>query len=200
MGSALPVAMAAWPGRATAGILPPKHPVTGPALAVLVDAALPPARAFAARAAQLGVPVLALPDGDPTGAWLTLLRPAWQRGPARVVGLTAPATLFCLEQLALAHGLRVTFHAEHRLGHDRAATHALQRAAPGHGAHAALARGGAQWPARLAHSLLSPPPRPRRPFPGAVQAASGVPGRSLAGLPPALADGERLLASWIIDA
>jgi hypothetical protein len=45
--------------------------------------------------------------GDPTAAWLELLDPLWRNGPATVAGMTSPSALFCIEQMAHSHGMRV---------------------------------------------------------------------------------------------
>lgn len=39
-------------------------------------------------------------NGDVTPVWSGTLRPLWRTGEARVVGVTRPPALFCLEQLA----------------------------------------------------------------------------------------------------
>ena len=39
-------------------------------------------------------------NGDVTPVWSGTLRPLWREGEARVIGVTRPSALFCLEQLA----------------------------------------------------------------------------------------------------
>lgn len=153
---------------------------------VLFEESMAPARLFAQSMASRGIATLALREGDLTRAWLHTLRPGWQRGDTCLAGLTLPASLFCLEQLAFEHGRRVIFHAEHVLLPGERVTHQLHRTAfPLEGA--ALDQAGARWPLRLAGELSTP------------RAAPGPrPGPSLAALEPALPPGARLLASWII--
>lgn len=152
---------------------------------VLFESSLVPA-AFARRVQSRGIAAQAIRDGDVTEAWLRAVRPAWQRGRASIAGLTTPAALFCLEQFAYLHGLRVVFHAEHVLLRDGSVRHEVQRA-PQRVTAATLHRAGPRWPQRLADALIAP----------AVHGARR-PGPSLAGLEPALPAGATLLTSWII--
>jgi hypothetical protein len=66
------------------------------------------ARAFSRGMRQRGVVAVDF-DGDITGVWLERLYPLWRSAfPAVVAGLTTRPVLFCLEQLAWDHWLRVT--------------------------------------------------------------------------------------------
>jgi hypothetical protein len=47
-------------------------------------------------------------EGDVTALWRDQLNNLWQSGTASVAGLTEPAALFCLEQLARGHGRKVS--------------------------------------------------------------------------------------------
>lgn len=153
--------------------------------AILDDAHLA-AREFGRQIGMQGVPVHSIHSGDITAAWLQTVRPLWQKRRAPIAGLTTPAALFCLEQFAFAHGLRVMFHAEHVLLADGSVEHQVQRG-QGPLSAAALRRARARWPQQLADSLSSP------------RATRGPrPGPSLAALEPALPAGATLLASWII--
>ncbi|MCC6630781.1 MAG: hypothetical protein IT482_01810 [Gammaproteobacteria bacterium] len=167
------------------GGIPGINPRTGHHI-VLFEDSQPPAGAFALRAQSQGFATRAIRHGDITEAWLKSVRPAWERRPASIAGLTTPAALFCFEELAFARGLRVVFHAEHMLLPDGSAQHQVQRA--GHSLTAStLQRAGSRWPQRLADSLAaSRLPRMARPGP------------SLASLEPALPAGATLLTSWII--
>jgi hypothetical protein len=153
---------------------------------VLFEESVAPAQSFARAARSQGVLAHSIREGDVTDAWLRTLRPAWQRGPAVIAGLTTPPALFCLEQLAFAHGLRVVFHSEHMLMPDGGVSHHVQRTRNLVTA-GLLDRAGSRWPQRLAESLLDSQPRtgPR-------------PGPSLAALQPVLPGGATLLTSWII--
>jgi hypothetical protein len=87
----------------------------GSCLPTLVQAALPqsPAlfvcdRRFRDRLAQADVhATVTYIDGDVTALWRDQLSALWQNGTASVTGLTQPAALFCLEQLARGHGRSV---------------------------------------------------------------------------------------------
>jgi hypothetical protein len=75
--------------------------------AVLYDARHVRARAYG-RALRRSSAVVHAMHGDPTAAWLELLDPLWRSGPASVAGMTSPSALFCIEQMAHGHGMRVT--------------------------------------------------------------------------------------------
>jgi len=51
--------------------------------------------------------------GDVTRFWYDELQPGWQQQRTAVAGATAPDVLFCLEQLARDHQLRVLWRQEH---------------------------------------------------------------------------------------
>jgi hypothetical protein len=174
--AAAPVALGGLPKRACAAA----HQI------VLFEQSVAPAQSFARAARSQGVTAHSIREGDVTDAWLRTLRPAWQRGPAVIAGLTTPPALFCLEQLAFAHGLRVVFHSEHMLLPDGGVSHHVQRAHPPVTA-GLLDRAGSRWPQRLADWLLELQPRTGK-----------RPGPSLAALQPTLPEGATLLASWII--
>jgi len=88
----------------------------GSCLPTLVQAALPqpPAlfvcdRRFSATLAQTGASAdVAYIDGDVTALWRDRLSALWQTGSDSVGGLTRPAALFCLEQLARGQGRSVS--------------------------------------------------------------------------------------------
>jgi hypothetical protein len=158
--------------------------------AVLVEASASGARAFGQRLAARGTTVHSLQGGDITTAWLTHVRPAWRQSPTTIAGLTTSSALFCFEQLAWSHGLRVVFHAEHIVHVDGSVEHALQRADGGTDiTGATLLRANAAWPLRLADAMAA-----RRVVPGNRQ------GPSMAALEPALPNGAQLLTSWVIAA
>jgi hypothetical protein len=179
----VPVALGAM--RAPAGALG-----QGTALQLVMVDESPASQMFGRRMQTQGARILSIREGDITAAWLQSVKPAWQRGPVAIAGLTAPAALFCMEQLAFMHGLRVVFHAEHMLHTGGDVSHEVQRAGQLGNPAAALVRAGARWPQRLADSL------------GAHRMVRGTarPGPSLAALQPALPEGATLLSSWIIAA
>jgi hypothetical protein len=156
--------------------------------AVIIDADHAPARAFGRRLGAYGAGVHSIHEGDVTSIWLNEVRAAWAEKPAAIAGLTTPAALFCFEQLAFSHGLRVVFHAEHVVLPDGRVDHQVQRTGPvADFAAADLSRAGNRWPSRLADALS-----------GRARTRGRKPGPSLAALQPALPDGATLLTSWII--
>lgn len=162
--------------------------VRSPALhAVLVDERLAAGRRLGSQLAARGVTVLSMADDDITSLWLDTVRPIWQQGPATLAGLTTPTAMFCLEQLAWSHGLRVVFHAEHIVHPDAAVVHQLHR-----GGQAAdlttsgLMHAGPHWPERVAEAIATHRRQPMR-F-----------GPSVTALAPALPSGAQLLTSWIM--
>jgi hypothetical protein len=158
--------------------------------AVVVDEDHAASRVFGSQLHANGMSVLSLREGDVTSVWLRGIRPEWAKHPATIAGLTTPSALFCLEQLAWAHGLRVVFHAEHILLPDGTFEHHVQRDAQMARLTASnLQRAGARWPTRLADAIAT-----------RGTASAGRPGPSLAALQPALPEGAQLLTSWIIAA
>jgi hypothetical protein len=65
------------------------------------------AAAWAAPAARRGI------AGDVTRLWFDEIGPQWSRGGGAIAGMTTPAALFCLEQLAKDHWRRVVMRREH---------------------------------------------------------------------------------------
>ena len=78
----------------------------------IFDKSYAPALDFAARMASRGIAVHAI-DGDITGVWFNDLALRWRESPAAIAGLTEPEALFCLEQLAWDHRMRVVERAPH---------------------------------------------------------------------------------------
>jgi hypothetical protein len=158
--------------------------------AVIVDADHAAARSFGDRFSAQGSAVLSIHEGDVTASWLGHIRPMWSQRRATIAGLTTPAALFCLEQLAWPHGLRVVFHAEHILLADGSLSHQVQRDPQMARLTASnLQRAGTRWPVRLAEAMA---------MRGAT--SSRRPGPSMAALHPQLPAGATLLTSWIIAA
>lgn len=185
-GSALPVSVSLRAGSIPAGAGAPRRELG----AIVIDPGHAAARTFGERFSAQGSKVLSVREGDVTAPWLNAIRPLWSSQRAAVAGLTTPAALFCLEQLAWQHGLRVVFHAEHILRPDGRLDHQVQRDPQMARLTASnLQRAGARWPLRLAEAMA------------ARGASSGRrPGPSLAALQPALPEGATLLTSWIIAA
>ena len=75
--------------------------------AVIFDSRFAIACNFGAAACRRGQKTLAI-QGDVTGLWRDDLRIRWGAGAAAIFGMTTERSLFCLEQLAKDHWLRVT--------------------------------------------------------------------------------------------
>lgn len=74
--------------------------------AVIYDERFAGARRFAAAVRARHVPVQSI-RGDVTQLWYSQLHPLWKRSPVMIAGLTGYAAMFCLEQLAWDHRLRM---------------------------------------------------------------------------------------------
>lgn len=100
--------------------------------------------AFAEHAHRFGVVTHGI-RGDITDLWYYDLHLRWRNGPAAIAGLTAINSLFCLEQLAWDHRMRVVFRAEHkrlpdgRIEHELSGPESLLQRAPD------LNSGGEDW-------------------------------------------------------
>ncbi len=84
---------------------------TAPVDTVVFDRRFSASRAFGAAAAQNGRRTLGY-VGDITALWFHDLGPGWVRGRAAVAGMTTSPALFCLEQLAKDHRMRVKVRVE----------------------------------------------------------------------------------------
>jgi hypothetical protein len=73
---------------------------------VIFDSRFPIACNFGAAACRRGQKALAI-RGDVTALWRDDLRLRWAAGAAAISGMTTERSLFCLEQLAKDHWLRV---------------------------------------------------------------------------------------------
>ena len=170
------------PAQALASPAPPFH-------AVLTDSRFFDSREFGTRLAARGARVLNVANGEISDLWLREIRPRWQRGPAALAGLTDRVTLFCLEQLAWSHGLRVSYHAEHVVDASGVASHEVLRCGLRVRVDAAaLEQAGSRWPRRVADVVANHRPR-LRDLPA---------GPTCAGLEPEMPSGATLLTSWII--
>jgi hypothetical protein len=105
-------------------------------------------QSFARSAKRLGACVE--PVSDLTSFWFDELAPLWREKDLPVAGLTSPAMLLCLEQLAWPLGLRVVFRADH---HERAPGEYQHRIARPNG-WVAVAGLSHDWPRRMAQALM----------------------------------------------
>ena len=160
-------------------------------LTALVDERYRESRLFGQHFRSARKTVRTTPRGDLTQVWLGYLRPVWAREPLAIAGLTPQAALFCLEQLATSHALRVVFHGEHIVHPGGWTEHSLLRGAEAaHVTARDLERAGSRWPGSVARALAD--------YSLGSVAVPRVP--SDAALDPPLPPGARLLTSWVIAA
>jgi hypothetical protein len=126
---------------------------------------------FARRASARGLSAHAI-DGDMTRFWYDDLYHRWRQGPAAIAGLTAYGALFCLEQLAWDHRMRVVFRAEHSVTDTGCVAHRFE--GPAALVPAAVeATSGPTWAAAMADVIARcPRGRPERAIASAVTPAS----------------------------
>ncbi len=84
-----------------------------PVFAVVYDQRYAAAHAFADAMAWRGHSVFGY-GGDLTAVWMHEIEPRWSRSAGALAGMTTPTALFCLEQLAAQHWLRVVTRTDHR--------------------------------------------------------------------------------------
>jgi hypothetical protein len=120
---------------------------------ILFDERFEASRSFAAGAQRLGCPIQSI-AGDVTALWFDELQPSWARGEGTIIGMTTHTSLFCLEQLARDHWMRVTARIEHRPGPHGTLRHELNLPEPTMQQVAAVLVMDTQWPARLAAPLV----------------------------------------------
>lgn len=88
-------------------LLPPLFAgATVPYYKAVFDERFADARAFATQASARATPTAAI-RGDITNLFFHDLDLRWKRGPVWLVGLTTPASLFCLQLLAHDRGMRL---------------------------------------------------------------------------------------------
>jgi hypothetical protein len=123
-----------------------------PLHAVVLDERLAEAARFgaSARSKRLSTRVV---RGDVTDLWYGELYPLWKERAAPVAGLTAYAALFCLEQLAWDHRMRVIYRGAHARRADGRVEHIL--AGPQEIVQALAPTAQCDWPAELASSIAA---------------------------------------------
>lgn len=183
LAGSLTAALAVWVGPERAGARQPRVPLH----AVLLDERFPEALRFGASARRHGLSTRNL-QGDVTDLWYGELYPLWKERAVPIAGLTTYAALFCLEQLAWDHRMRVVYRGAHvcradgEFGHALAGPHALVgaiRSAP-----------SSSWPAELASAIALIESR------GGWSGLAPVPLRHTRLVP----DGAPTLYSWLISA
>ncbi len=93
-------------------------------------------------------------DGDITALWSQDLRHRWSGGGGAIAGMTTARTLFCLEQLARDHWMRVVIRAEHAVSQGHEIVHRLTAAKPML-AQMRSALAAEDWPARMPAALAA---------------------------------------------
>jgi hypothetical protein len=138
-------------------------PILEPPAACIVEAGCSEALEFGAHFRRNGVALHEIRD-DVTPVWYRHLDQRWRARPLIVAGLTRRPALFCLEQLAWQHGMRVMHHAVHQADGER---HELlsESQVP---AASDLYAAGSSWPTELAAALLTRREAHRNPGPSSA--------------------------------
>lgn len=187
------IAATAWPiaSHAAFGAVPAQGATaaaatpTVPLYKAIYDTRFPESVAFGRRMEARGVSTQAI-EGDMTHFWFTDLDLRWRKAPAAIAGLTAHGPLFCLEQLAWQHGMRVVFRADHTIDADGRVQHALNGPAAMLNSNDTLA--APDWAASMADLAARCPMGRSQLSTASLQGPKAV---------TALAHGDRLI-SWVI--
>ena len=144
-------AAAAISGAAGLACLPAAVVPTFPLYQFIYDRRYSAGRAFGVAAESLRAGIVAI-DGDITALWSRELRARWSAAGGAIAGMTTARTLFCLEQLAGDHWMRVVIRAEHSHGHEIA--HRLTAAEPMI-CRMKSALTAQNWPAKMPNALAA---------------------------------------------
>lgn len=136
----------------------------------IVDSRFAAAHAFGRAMRSRGVRVASF-GGDITPIWYYQLDPAWRQRPLVVAGLTTDAVLFCLEQFAWDHGMRVAYRGEHRISADGGVDHILESPSTRPQDVRTELSGLTPWPAQVA-DLIAGIDEPQPAFPSEADARS----------------------------
>ncbi len=184
------IAAAAWPGiMAGAGrfsnLAPAGDLARQPLYKAIYEKAYAPAVDFAAQMRRRGVAVHGI-EQDITSVWFNDLELQWRRNPVAIAGLTTPEALFCLEQLAWNHRMRVVFQVTHERGPNGAIEHQVRAPQDFLRYFEDTLDSGLGWGASMAEMAIHS--RPDR-TPGIGNLTAGTRGGDAEGLP---------LVSWVI--
>ena len=118
---------------------------------VIFDERFSDSRLFADEARKLGATIHGI-DADITDLWYHDLYYRWKKGPATIAGMTAPESLFCLEQLARDHRMSVTF----RVGHESIADDCIEHTFSGTGSllQHDMEMNGQNWNKQIANMIM----------------------------------------------
>jgi hypothetical protein len=133
----------------------PREPAPISLYKVVFDTRFPESVTFAEEAGRLGATVHGI-RGDMTDLWYYDLDARWKKNPVAIAGLTAHGPMFCLEQLAWNHRMRVVFRAEHKYLPEGRVEHSLT-GPENMLKQAADLREGADWPVRMANMVVRCP-------------------------------------------
>lgn len=92
--------------------------------------------------------------GDITALWSRDLRYQWSDGGGAIAGMTTARTLFCLEQLAKDHGMRVVIRTEHAIWEGHVIAHRLTTSEPMI-ARMRSALAAEDWPSKMPAALAT---------------------------------------------
>jgi hypothetical protein len=127
-----------------------------PIYKAVYDARYAEGRRYADAVARSGVPTHAI-AGDITDLWFNDLDLAWRDRQPAVAGLTTESALFCLEQLAWTHRMRVVFRADHAFLESGCVEHSVSCGPDAMWRLRPAGTAGRDWPASMAllHSTLA---------------------------------------------
>jgi len=131
-----------------------------PLYKIIADENFELSTAFAQHAAARGANVH-VGSSDITSLWFHDLEPRWRHTPLAIAGLTTPEALFCLEQLARDHGMRVVTRAEHRMRNHEVIEHSIYGPSEVVSCMDYGCKTTTAWPATVADALLTFPSTPR---------------------------------------
>jgi len=156
--AAIPGAAVGFTGRPAGGAVAALPAAPSPSVRLyrfVHDRRYPAALAFgvAAERAISGAGVVAI-DGDITALWSRDLKAKWSAGSGAIAGMTSARTLFCLEQLAQDHWMRVAVRVEHLMSDGYALAHRVTGSEPMM-PRIAAALAAADWPARIPAALAT---------------------------------------------
>jgi hypothetical protein len=153
---------------------------TRESLALIYDSSLPQAQAFGTAAAGLGARAVGV-TGDLGSTWMNFIEPAFRAGAGTIAGMTAAATLFCLEYMGRDYGMRVVYRIEHEPLDGGGYRHRLCGAEELADASVLLHAAGPDWPAVAAALAARGPaaglPTPALPLVELQAQAAGTPPR-----------------------
>jgi hypothetical protein len=130
-------------------------------------------RVFGAAAeAMLSTAGIVAIDGDITALWSRDLRERWSAGGGAIAGMTTARTLFCLEQLARDHWMRVLIRAEHTISDGHGIAHRLTASEPIIYRMKSVLT-AENWPAKMPAALTACPDVNRAPYLTCVTESKG---------------------------